>query len=195
MTPPSTFTAFVGLRSVAEGSIRDIADALATSRTDTPPLIFEDATGAPVELDLRHGAAAAVEDYAHRTAQADREEPPSRQGRGRPRLGVVAREVTLLPKHWDWLAAQPGGASAALRRLVDEASRIAAPADRLRQARDATYRVMSALAGDLPGFEAASRALFRGDWEAFDTARSYWPSDVGDYIGRLAAAARPGGAA
>jgi hypothetical protein len=109
--------------------------------------------------------------------------------RGRPRLGVVAREVTLLPRHWAWLATQPGGASVALRRLVDDARRAGAGRDRARQARDAAYRFMHALAGDLPGFEEASRALFAGDRDRFAAAVASWPPDVREHATKLGFAA------
>ncbi len=79
-------------------------------------------------------------------------QPAEPRGRGRPKLGVVAREVTLLPRHWDWLNAQPGGASVALRKLVEQARRANGDADRARAAREAAYHFMSAMAGDLPAF-------------------------------------------
>ena len=105
---------------------------------------------------------------------------PLPRGRGRPSLGVVPREVTLLPRHWDWLAAQPGGASVALRRLIDTVRKDAATAQRSR--RDAVYRCMAALAGDLPGFEAASRALFADDAAGFAALLGDWPADVRDHL-------------
>lgn len=189
MIPHSSYTAFVDTRCVGSGSIEDVAVALADLSAGPPPLILDDATGAAVELDLRHGPDAAIADFRRRTLPQV-EPGPARSGRGRPRLGVTAREVTLLPQHWDWLAGQPGGASAALRRLVDAARRTSAPGDGLRQARDAAYRAMAALAGDLPGFEEASRALFRPDWGAFDAILSRWPPDVAAYLSHLSAGVR-----
>jgi len=108
------------------------------------------------------------------------------RGRGRPKLGVVAREVTLLPRHWDWLNAQPGGASVALRKLVDEARRTNSDKDRLRAARDAAYYFMSAMAGDLPNFEEASRALFADDRRRFVSQITNWPEDIRDHVVKLA---------
>ncbi len=102
------------------------------------------------------------------------------------RLGVVAREVTLLPRHWDWLAAQPGGASVALRKLVDEARREHGERDRRRLANERAYHFMSALAGDLPGFEEASRALFAGDMPGFRDRIEAWPRDLREHLLRLA---------
>jgi hypothetical protein len=105
---------------------------------------------------------------------------------------VVPREVTLLPRHWQWLNSQPGGASVALRRLVDEARRASVGRDRVRRAQEVSYRVMTALAGDLPGFEDALRALFARDGAAFDRHVATWPGDVRDYARRLASPALEG---
>ena len=111
---------------------------------------------------------------------------PEPRGRGRPRLGVVAREVTLLPRHWEWLGAQPGGASVALRKLVEAARRSSGDLDRSRAARDAAYHFMSAMAGNLPGFEEASRALFADDRRQFVALIAGWPGDIRDHIVKLA---------
>jgi hypothetical protein len=184
MSMPETYTAFAGPSLIATG---DAAHVAAAARAQAGVLIFADDTGERVELDGRSGRLAV--DRAAPVAQ------PVRPGRGRPKLGVVAREVTLLPRHWDWLATQPGGASAALRRLVEDARRALAGADRARQARQAVYSVMSALAGDLPGFEAATRALYAGDGAAFDAIVDSWPEAIGDYVARLAATERAARAA
>jgi hypothetical protein len=101
-------------------------------------------------------------------------------------LGVVAREVTLLPEHWDWLARQPGGASVALRKLVLQAMRDSAGPDALRRARERAYAFMSTMAGDLPGFEEATRALFAGDAERLAVHIAAWPPDVRHLVARLA---------
>jgi hypothetical protein len=114
-------------------------------------------------------------------AVADDNEPSAPRGPGRPKLGVVAREVTLLPRHWEWLNAQRGGASVALRKVVDEARRASGDRDRERAARDAAYRFMSAMAGDRRGFEEASRALFAGDRPRFEQHTVAWPEDIRTY--------------
>jgi hypothetical protein len=111
------------------------------------------------------------------------------RGRGRPKLGVVAREVTLLPRHWQWLSVQPGGASVAIRKLVEEARKANAGKNRVRRAREVAYRFMSAMAGNLSGFEEATRALFGKDSERFQSLTDSWPRDVRDYARKLAAAA------
>ena len=145
------FVAFENQRRLAEGTRAEVAAAVRRAlRADQGArvLAFATATGAQVDFDPRDTA-------------AERDEPAPR-GRGRPKLGVVAREVTLLPRHWDWLAAQPGGASVALRRLVDEARRTDGGATQARQARDAVYKFLHAIAGDLPGFEEASARSLPG---------------------------------
>ncbi|WP_395672323.1 DUF2239 family protein [Phenylobacterium sp.] len=184
----ATYTAFLGADRLAAGSGADVAAACRRlDASAASPVIFDDATGQRVEVDP----------FAEPPALAAPGQPqPStvRPGRGRPKLGVVAREVTLLPRHWDWLSTQAGGASAAIRRLVEDARRGSAGADAARQAQEALYRVMSVLAGDLPGFEDAARALYGRDDAALDAHLGRWPADVAAYLTRLAAterAARP----
>lgn len=177
-----TFTAFCGPRRIAAGSLLDVARAVRTAADTAPLLVFDDATGRVVDLDLRGTDAELAERYP---APAPEEEASPR-GRGRPKLGVVAREVTLLPRHWDWLAAQPGGASVALRRLVEEARRADAPRQQARTAQEIAYRFMTAMAGDLPGFEEASRALFASDRPRMTAEMAPWPEDIRAYTLKLA---------
>ena len=185
-------TAFSGARQIASGAPVEVAlavkAALDAGRLEGV-LVFDDRTGRPVELDLR-GDVDAV-----RALYRPQDAPPPRTGAGRPKLGVVAREVTLLPRHWDWLAGQPGGASAALRRLVEAARRDLASADQARQSHTALYAVMSVLAGDAPGYEEATRALFANDYEALDARMADWPPDVRAYLRRLAGIAKADAAA
>lgn len=177
-TPTAIFTAFDGHRRLACGSAGEVAVALrrAEESRAAGPLLAFDADGRQVDFDLR----GSVEEILTRHAPP----PAEPRGRGRPRLGVTAREVTLLPRHWDWLATQPGGASVALRKLV-EAARVDGEGLR-RSARDAAYRFMSAMAGDLPGFEEASRALFADDRERLQGLVAEWPRDVRDHLLSLA---------
>lgn len=111
------------------------------------------------------------------------------RGPGRPKLGVVSREVTLLPRHWDWLNSQPGGASVALRKLVEEARRVNNKRDKVRCSQEVTYRFISVIAGDLPGFEESTRALFAGAPERFNDLMVSWPVDIRDHARKLAKAA------
>ncbi len=159
-----------------------------------PILVFDDATGRALDFDLRGTKADIVARLSSSSAGSglqDSASPfegpsPGRRGRGRPKLGVIGREVTLLPRHWEWLAAQPGGASVALRKLVDEARKAGDPAQALRAAQEAAYRFMSAMAGNLPGFEEAIRALFANDRARFEQQISNWPEDIRAYAFRLA---------
>lgn len=193
----SRYTAFAGAHRLARGSYADIAQALASlAEPEQPVLVFDDATGAPVDapprpehaaLLARLGGPASPASPASPAPAAADATPAPRPAPGRPRLGVVAREVTLLPRHWAWLAAQPGGASAALRRLVEQARKSGDSADERRRASERCYKFMSAIAGHRPGFEEAARALFAGERERFEALVAAWPADVAAHAGELAA--------
>lgn len=189
--PDDTYTAFHGLRALGSGSLATVAvaahRALAADPHAVVTVISHD-SGRTVDLDLRGPETEVARRHAAPDAPAaEGDEPAARpRGRGRPRLGVVAREVTLLPEHWDWLAHQPGGASVALRKLVLQAIRAQAGPDALRRARERAYAFMSTMAGDLPGFEEASRALFAGDAERLAAHTAAWPPDVRHLLARLA---------
>lgn len=172
------YAVFQGARRLTVGSPAEAALA-ARQATDNQPdatvLIFDRATGRVVDLDLRGDDSAIQARYTPTTETAKR---------GRPKLGVVPREVTLLPRHWDWLAQQPGGASVTLRKLID-AARKGGPD--LKARTNAAYQVMVTLAGDREGFEEASRALFAGDMAALTDRMAVWPTDIGreitEYLG------------
>jgi hypothetical protein len=150
-----SYSAFSGFEHLASGTLAQVYEA-AGQIADC--VIFERESGRQVDIDPRF--------------------PPQEEGPrpGRPRLGVVPREITLLPRHWDWLATQPGGASVALRKLVEAASRD--PKSRQRQRRDAAYRLATALVGNAPGYEEAMRALYAGAAEDFAAHIEAWPADV-----------------
>lgn len=185
MSDPQRYTLFSRSRRIAGGDLPTVAVAAhkALTAENAPLLIFSDLSGRPVDLDLRGTSSDVAARYAE-TAPA-----PSKAARGRPKLGVVAREVTLLPRHWDWLASQPGGASAALRRLVDQARRDNAGSDRRREAQEAAHRVMTALAGDFANYEDALRAFYAGEENRFRELIESWPADVCEYVESLTKAA------
>jgi hypothetical protein len=160
-----TCTAFAGDLWMATGSPEEVRAALrAVDPVEAGPLlVFDDDTGRQIDLDMRA-------------------EQPARP-RGRPRLGVTAGEVTLLPRHWEWLKSQPGGASTTIRRLVEAARR--GPADP-RHAKDAAYHFMTAIAGDKPGYEDAIRALYAADRTRFDALIGEWPVGIRDHVRSLA---------
>jgi hypothetical protein len=185
--------AFVGPERLAAGTPPTVA-AAAKRRLDADPgsviLIFDRETGRQLDLDLR-GTLDEV------TARLPRGQTPGGvsgvpRGRGRPKLGVVSKEVTLLPRHWAWLSAQRGSASAVLRRLVDDARRAGEKREAVRQAQDAAYRFMTSMAGNAPGYEAAIRALYRSARREFAAAVESWPPDVRAQCTSMAAEAFEG---
>ena len=171
--------AFARDRLIARGTAAEVTAAV-HGVTDAPVLVFDAETGRVVDLDLRGSAADAV-------ARLAPPPEPEKRGPGRPKLGVTAREVTLLPRHWEWLNGQPGGASVTLRKLVEEAMREGQGAARARRSREAAYKFMYAMAGDFPGFEEASRAFFAKDAERFDQLIQPWPEDVREHLRELVA--------
>ncbi|MBS7699082.1 DUF2239 family protein [Chelatococcus sp. YT9] len=189
---PTCLTAFHGEALLARGSWIDVALAVHSAVGHDPDievLTFDDATGQIIDLDVRGSAQDVAERYAAMVAIPQVSAPSSVSGersRGRPKLGVVAREVTLLPRHWEWLAAQPGGASQTLRRLVETARRNDEGQGEARAGRDRAYRFMATMAGNWAGFEEATRALFKGDRDQLHATTATWPIDVQQYIGRLA---------
>lgn len=195
--------AFAGTRRIASGELLDVALKVKDLLTVDPQaavLIFETATSETIELDFRGSRTdvrkrvtalpSVVTVTVTATAVSDENASQEQQrGPGRPKLGVVAREITLLPRHWDWLAEQRGGASVTLRRLVDEARLSGRGKQAKRRAQEITYRFMSAMAGNQSGFEEATRALFADDMPRFDQEVQAWPADIRNHAKKLAAAA------
>jgi hypothetical protein len=179
MDSTPTYLAFAGPRRVAAGPLRDVLPVLKhrfdEDRSDLV-LVFDAATGRQVDFDLR----GSVDEVLERAAQAQR------RGPGRPKLGVTSREVTLLPRHWEWLEQQPSGISASLRRLVEQAMAVHPGKERARRMREALSRILTALAGDRPGFEEATRALFAGDTARFEALVERWPKDLREHAVREA---------
>jgi uncharacterized protein len=187
------YVAFDGDYCIASGDLRAVARAAKEAldrRKDASILVFDGRSG-PIEIDFR----GSLDDVLARLPQlpgaaaAEDAAIPALRGPGRPKLGVVAREITLLPRHWEWLAQQSGGASVALRRLVDEARRANKDKDRTRQAQEAAYRFIAAMGENKPHYEEVARALFAADAGRFETWTASWPADVRDHARRLAAAA------
>jgi hypothetical protein len=180
------YTAFQGHERLASGDLTTVALAIKNVSQNGghgPVLAFDDNTGALVDLDLRgteHDILALIKEPESESQCSEL------RGRGRPKLGVVAREITLLPRHWDWLNSQPGGASVALRKLVDQARHANHDKDQTRARHEAAYRFISAIAGNLPDFDEATRALFADDAARFVEQSGSWPADVRHYARQLA---------
>lgn len=186
--PTLRCTAFAGPQRIASGELRHVAlKAKQAFDAGKPVLVFEDASGQPVALPLELPAGELLRRLAEPMAVAAEIDDLAPRRPGRPKLGVVSREVTLLPRHWAWLAAQPGGASVALRKLVEEARRVSADGNRRRAAQEAAYRFMQAMAGNEAGFDEAARALFAGDIGRFEEHSATWPDDVREHAALLAA--------
>ena len=188
-------TAFKGNQRVASGNLLEVirkVKLIIDQDEHASILIFDDETSELVEVDFR----GTIEDVQKRLGEAIAGEQSAKaspgsdqrlkRGPGRPKLGVVPREVTLLPRHWDWLNSQPGGASVALRKLVEEARRVNSAKDRVRHSQEVAYKFMSAMAGDFPGFEEAIRALFAGDDQNFKKLVASWPIDIQGHARKLA---------
>jgi hypothetical protein len=173
-----TYTSFAGQRRIVTGDLRTMlleTKNMMDEKASETILIFDDRTGKQADFDFRGTPEEVVERAIPRPAT----------GPGRPKLGVVSREVSLLPRHWEWLEEQENGISAALRRLVDEARKREPGPERARRARDAASRFMWSMAGNLPGFEEASRALFAGDRERLRELIGPWPADIRDHVERM----------
>ena len=201
--PLKLSTVFEDHRLLLSGPLVDVALAVKAAIDGgslASFLVFDDVTGAVVDLDL-HGSSADVVERLSQPAQQYPgrfgpglntlpapvvDEPCEPRGRGRPKLGVVAREVTLLPRQWDWLSTQSGGVSATLRRLVDEAKRSGLSREQRRAMQAAAYQFMTAIAGDMPGYEESIRALFAADSPKLVQCMAGWPTDISAHAVRLA---------
>jgi len=184
-----TYTAFAGDTCIASGEVNAMlieVKACLDAGENRPVLVFEDQTGMQIDSNLRGTAEEVLANLTvHPHFVPADTESTRKEGPGRPKLGVVGREVSLLPRHWEWLNRQPSGASAAIRRLVDEARKRDTGKDLARQARDAVGKFMWAMAGNRPGFEEASRALYAKDRGRFDALTAAWPTDIREYLDRL----------
>jgi hypothetical protein len=189
-TPVKRFIAFAGTRRIASGGIQEVASKvkkMLDSGEEAAVLIFDANSSETIEIDFR----GTVEDVQKKLMKKpDLVMPQKNRGPGRPKLGVIGREVTLLPRHWEWLDEQPGGASVVLRKLVESAKRDNRENDRARRAQEAAHRFMTTMAGNFPGFEEASRAFYAGDQHRFDAFIKLWPRDIREHVKKLVAVAK-----
>ncbi|RUT33517.1 DUF2239 family protein [Paenibacillus zeisoli] len=193
LTQPNC-TAFLGTRIVASGSLHHVVTTVKGALDDrdlAQLLVFDDSTGKQIDVDFR----GKTDDVLARSGGLSGDlsgtevNPEPARRIGRPKLGVVSGEVTLLPRHWDWLKSQPGGASVTLRKLVEEARRTGEDQSRIRGSQEAAYCFMTAMAGNFPHYEEALRELYAGNSERFNQIIDDWAPDIRDHIQRLAAKA------
>ncbi len=187
-TEPKTYVVFDGTNLIARGRLTEIVrhgKALFDRGGVARIALYDDATGHPVDIDFT-GTEAEVQAKltAHPVVGTAQPGPAEKRKPGRPRLGVVSREISLLPRHWRWLSTQRGGASATLRRLVDTERKNGAGEDQVRRTIDSAYQFMLDIAGDLPDFEEASRSLFARDFAAFTNFIAPWPPGIQEQLNR-----------
>jgi hypothetical protein len=181
------YTAFADLKKIATGDVLDIAAKVKKflkGENKAQILIFDDVTSEQIDIDFRGTAESVMrrlEDLFKNENDGEKKSGP-----GRPKLGVTAKEVTLLPDHWEWLARQPGGASVTLRKLVEEAKKKNFMKDHMRQAQESAHKFMTVMAGDLPHYEEALRALYAADLKKFEKMIGDWPKDIQEHAFKLA---------
>lgn len=190
------YTAFLGMKVVASGSLKHVVSTVKDTmdeRDITQLLIFDDTTGKQIDVDFRgktEDVLKRLEEQFGDLPSTEVDHQPTRRV-GRPKLGVVSGEVTLLPRDWEWLKSQPGGASVTLRKLVGEARRAGGKQNKIRESQEATYNFMTAMAGNFHQYEEALRALYAGDLDRFYHYIDDWSPDIRDHIKKIAANAFP----
>ncbi|GEM_PF-61110 len=189
-------TAFSGVEVVASGSLQHVVSTVKDALDDkefVQLLIFDDSTGKPIDIDFRGKTDDVLKRLEEQFGDSFGTEVNDQTTRrvGRPKLGVVSGEVTLLPRHWEWLKSQPGGASVTLRKLIDEARRAGEQQSTIRKSQEAAYSFMTAMAGDFHQYEEALRALYAGDFDRFYRLIEDWAPGIRNYVKRLAANAFP----
>ncbi|MBN1412503.1 MAG: DUF2239 family protein [Spirochaetales bacterium] len=170
----TNFTAFAGHSLIASGDLRTIltlTKKYLDSGQNEPILIFNDETGRQHDFNMQ-GTLQEVLDRAMDQPQ---------KGPGRPKLGVINKEVSLLPRHWEWLNRQQHRASGTIRRLV-EAAQKEGKGNRAKALLEAAGNFMWAMTGNFKGFEEASRALYARKWEKLEEIISSWPADVKNHL-------------
>ncbi|WP_342417419.1 DUF2239 family protein [Paenibacillus sp. FSL R10-2782] len=191
-------TAFLGVGVVASGSLQHVVTTVKDALDDrdlTQLLIFDDSTGKPIDVDFREKTDDVLKRLGEQLGDLPGTEVNHQPIRrvGRPKLGVVSGEVTLLPRHWEWLKSQPGGASVTLRKLIDEARRAGEKQSNIRESQEATYNFMTAMAGNFHQYEEALRALYAGDLGRFYHFIDDWAPDIRNHVKKLSANAFPEG--
>lgn len=185
-------SAFIGTKILKTGPLIEVVLAMKEEVAKDKfahILCFLDETGAMVDFDLsgtnEQVIAKLLANNTQETKEEQKAETTNAPKSGRPKLGVTAKEVTLLPRHWEWLAAQRGGASATLRRLVELAAKDSISIETRKSAQNATYRFLQNIAGDFENYEEVLRAIFADDFEKMRKLMQNWPQDIQNYAQKL----------
>jgi hypothetical protein len=183
---PISCVAVTGERIVAHGGVAEVALAVkAALQADETlsVLVFDAQAGRLIDFDLRGSDEEVI---GRLTSEHEDKDETTKRGRGRPKLGVIAREITLLPRHWEWLGAQPGGASVALRKLVEAARMRDDQHVNVKHQQQVVDRFMCAALGNQPHYEDASRALYARNRDKFFRLTEEWPIELRDHVRWLA---------
>jgi hypothetical protein len=189
MSTQETYTAFEGTHRLVQGALQDVVLKIKKrlgKAENSSILIFSDETGKTMDFNFQGNEGDVLKRLE---IYVSKDEPGEASGPGRPKLGVVSREVSLLPRHWEWLATQPGGASATIRKLIEDARKKSSGHVSIKLIQERTYRFMSVMAGDLEGYEEALRALYKSDRKALINYIQDWPRDIKDHVLEMAAPA------
>lgn len=174
MNTKNTYTAFVGNTRLITDSLLNVALAIKNQQHDSAPiLIFEDQTGKQIDVNITGSESDIQQRYA---------ELETVKKVGRPKLGVISREITLQQKHWDWLDLQNSSASAVIRKLIDQELNNAQSESNIMMTKQTTDRFMSAMLGNMPNYEEATRALYQGNKEGFLELIQDYPNDLKEYL-------------
>jgi|TARA_B110000879_G_scaffold21779_1_gene27840 hypothetical protein len=163
--------AFAGEKLIAEGLTVEVKGKIQNLVDRQNVLVFDQDNGRQISLIFDQESASEL-------SSSSEGRPALKNKPGRPKLGVVGREITLLPRHWEWLDGQRGGASATLRRLIDQCRAENMGQDMIRLAQDSTNRFIYAIAGNLSNFEEAVRALYGNNPDRFAECMRLWPADI-----------------
>ncbi len=179
MNESERYSSFIGDRHLFTGDLKGMLSqthAYISRHGEEGLLIFDNFSGRQIDYNFR----VSLEELL------GKELPPTpKKGPGRPRLGVVCGEISLLPRHWDWLQRQRQSASATIRRLIEAAMKEASPEEKTREAIDAAGKFLWTMAGNLSDFEEASRALYAQKWHILDAITAAWPEDIAKHLNMM----------
>lgn len=172
MSIANRYTAFRGDTRIITDSLFNVALAL-QKQSEMNVLVFNDQTGQQIDLDL----SGSEDDLKQRYTEVEYVKKV-----GRPKLGVISREITLQQKHWNWLDQQSSSASAVIRKLIDKELNDPSSESNIMLAKQAIDHFMLAMLGNMPNYEEATRALYQGNKSHFLALIHNYPKDLKVYL-------------